>query len=167
MYWTLERSSEIFRKPRKIFETRAPGASAQCPRECFCFLSVRVMRRVETVRNNSRGRFVEKLDTDHSIDPRPQDDVRGSTKLNTQNGFSPNFFLPLWASVGGRGPPRRPRRGLQGEDRFRQISCRLAAIKPLRQTRLSAAPGTTRDAKSAMSTSPESRETRRRTQPGR
>ena len=37
------------------------------------------MRRVETVRNNSRGRFVEKLDTDHSIDPRPQDDVRGDT----------------------------------------------------------------------------------------
>ena len=105
MYWTLERSSEIFRKPRKIFETRAPGASAQCPRECFCFLSVRVMRRVETVRNNSRGRFVEKLDTDHSIDPRPQDDVRGSTKLNTQNGFSSQIFFTL---VGIRWPPRTP-----------------------------------------------------------
>ena len=69
------------------------------------------MRRVETVRNNSRGRFVEKLDTDHSTDPGPGM-MSGDTKLNTQNGFSSQSFLALWASVGHRGPPRRPRRGL-------------------------------------------------------
>ena len=51
------------------------------------------MRRVETVRNNSRGSFVEKLDIDHSTDPRPRDDVRGDTKLNTQNGFSSQIFF--------------------------------------------------------------------------
>ena len=98
------------------------------------------MRRVETVRNNSRGRFVEKLDTDHSTDPRPRDDVRGDTKLSTQNGFSSQIFFTLVRIRWPTTPPRRPRRGLQGEDRFRQISSRLAAIKPLRQTRLSAAP---------------------------
>ena len=50
------------------------------------------MRRVETVRNNSRGRFVEKLDTDHSTDP-GLGTMSGDTKLNTQNGFSSQILF--------------------------------------------------------------------------
>ena len=60
---------------------------------CFkCFLSVRVMRRVETVRNNSRGSFVGKLDTDHSTDPRTT--VRGHKIKHTKRVFLPIFFYP-------------------------------------------------------------------------
>ena len=57
-------------------------------------MSVRVMRRVETVRNNSRGRFVEKLDTDHFTDPRTT--VRGhKIKIkHTKRVFFTIFLKP-------------------------------------------------------------------------
>ena len=50
------------------------------------------MRRVETVRNNSRGSFLGKLDTDHSTDPRTT--VRGHKIKHTKRVFLPIFFYP-------------------------------------------------------------------------
>ena len=81
------------------------------------------MRRVETVRNNSRGRFVEKLDTDHSTDPRPRDDVRGHKIKHTKRVFLPIFLNPPGHPLAAADPLD----ALAGGCRERIVLGRLAA----------------------------------------